>query len=62
MKANQTSHEVDVAVIGVADGKTPLMAIGEATWSAVMGRAHVDRLIRIRDLLRAAGLSRAAAF
>ncbi len=51
--ANQTSHEVDVAVIGVADGKTPLMAIGEAKWSVVMGRAHIDRLIRIRDLLRA---------
>jgi uncharacterized protein len=53
--ANQTTHEVDVAVLGVADGKTPLLAIGEANWNVVMGTGHVDRLAAIRDLIRASG-------
>lgn len=53
--ANQTTHEVDVAVLGVADGKVPLLAIGEAKWNVVMGKRHVDRLIAIRDLVRATG-------
>jgi uncharacterized protein len=53
--ANQTTHEVDVAVLGVADGKTPLLAIGEAKWNVVMGRRHVDRLAAIRELIRTTG-------
>ena len=34
----RTGHEVDVAVIGIADGaKPPLLAIGEAKWNDTMG-------------------------
>ncbi|NEA62862.1 ATP-binding protein [Streptomyces sp. SID12488] len=53
----RTSHEVDVAVIGIADGhaKPPLLAIGEAKWNDTMGIAHIDRLRHIRDLITLAG-------
>ncbi|GIH23886.1 ATPase AAA [Acrocarpospora phusangensis] len=52
--ANRTTHEVDVAVIGHADGaKPPLLAIGEAKWGETMGVGHLDRLRRIRALLTA---------
>ena len=44
-----------MAVLGVADGKTPLLAIGEAKWNVVMGRRQVDRLVAIRELIRATG-------
>ncbi|MCZ9349910.1 hypothetical protein NGM36_08905 [Streptomyces mutabilis] len=48
----RTSHEVDVAVVGVADGtKPPLLAIGEAKWNDTMGIAHIDRLRHIRDVI-----------
>lgn len=48
----RTSHEVDVAVVGVADGgKAPLLAIGEAKWNDVIGEAHIDRLRRVRDVI-----------
>lgn len=50
--STRTSHEVDVAVVGVADGgKAPLLAIGEAKWNDVMGEAHIDRLRRVRDVI-----------
>jgi hypothetical protein len=50
--ANRTSHEVDVAVVGVADGaRPPLLSIGEAKWNEVMGLGHLERLRRIRSLL-----------
>ncbi|WP_249350143.1 hypothetical protein [Microbispora sp. H10836] len=49
-------HEVDVAVIGVADGgKPPLLAIGEAKWNDTMGIAHIERLRHIRDVIAASG-------
>lgn len=53
----RTGHEVDVAVIGVADGpaKPPLLAIGEAKWNDTMGAAHIERLRHIRDLITQAG-------
>ncbi|ELP69879.1 AAA family ATPase [Streptomyces turgidiscabies] len=53
----RTTHEVDVAVIGIADGhaKPPLLAIGEAKWNDTMGIAHIDRLRHIRDLITQAG-------
>ncbi|WP_067486682.1 hypothetical protein [Actinomadura hibisca] len=48
----RTGHEIDVAVIGIADGgKPPLLAIGEAKWNDTMGTAHIDRLQHIRDLI-----------
>ncbi|MBF8187127.1 ATP-binding protein [Nonomuraea sp. K274] len=52
----RTGHEIDVAVIGIADsGKAPLLAIGEAKWNDTMGAAHIDRLRHIRDLITRAG-------
>ncbi|NEW39798.1 ATP-binding protein [Nocardia cyriacigeorgica] len=52
----RTSHEVDVAVIGLDDGrKPPLLAIGEAKWNDTIGRAHIDRLRHIRSLIERAG-------
>lgn len=50
--ARRTSHEVDVAVIGVADGgRAPLLSIGEVKWGETMGVGHLERLTRIRDLI-----------
>ncbi|SCF79774.1 hypothetical protein GA0115280_112820 [Streptomyces sp. Cmuel-A718b] len=52
----RTGHEVDVAVIGIADGtKPPLLAVGEAKWNDTMGAAHIERLRHIRDLITLAG-------
>ncbi|MGW3123503.1 hypothetical protein ACWDBW_41440 [Streptomyces sp. NPDC001107] len=52
----RTGHEVDAAVIGIADGvKPPLLAIGDAKWNDAMGMAHVDRLRNIRALIAPAG-------
>ncbi|MHA6761484.1 ATP-binding protein [Streptacidiphilus sp. PAMC 29251] len=52
--SNRTTCEVDVAVLGHADGgRPPLLAIGEAKWNDVMGLGHLERLRRIRELLRA---------
>jgi hypothetical protein len=52
----RTGHEVDVAVVGIADGgKPPLLAIGEAKWNDTMGIAHIERLQHIRDLITQAG-------
>jgi hypothetical protein len=52
----RTGHEVDVAVIGIAEGvKPPLLAVGEAKWNDVMGAAHIERLRHIRDLIGQAG-------
>jgi uncharacterized protein len=49
---NKTLHQVDVAVLGHADGARPsLLAIGEAKWNEQMGLGHLERLGRIRDLL-----------
>lgn len=52
--AVKTSHQVDVVVTGVPEsrnGKTPLLAIGEAKWGEVMGGHHLERLRRIKSLL-----------
>lgn len=52
----RTSHEVDVAVVGVAnDGKPALLAIGEAKWNDVMGRGHLERLERLRSVIAKGG-------
>ncbi|WP_212761465.1 AAA family ATPase [Nocardia uniformis] len=46
------SHEIDVAVVGVAaGGKPPLLAIGEAKWNDVMGEGHIKRLRDIREII-----------
>ncbi len=52
----RTGHEVDVAVVGIANGgRPPLLAIGEAKWNDTMGAGHVERLRKIRDMIGAAG-------
>jgi AAA+ ATPase superfamily predicted ATPase len=52
----RTSHEVDVAVVGIADGgKPPLLSIGEAKWGEIMGTSHLDRLRRIKELIANGG-------
>ncbi|MGW0823919.1 hypothetical protein [Streptomyces sp. NPDC002845] len=49
----KASHEVDLAVFGRADdGRETLPTIGEAKWNDTMGVGHLDRLRRIRELLR----------
>jgi hypothetical protein len=49
--ASKTAHEIDVAAVGVADTKRPLLCLGEAKWGKVMGIGHLDRLRRVRALL-----------
>lgn len=52
----RAGHEVDVAVVGIANGtKAPLLAIGEAKWNDTMGAGHIERLRHIRDVIGAAG-------
>ncbi|HEY0697431.1 MAG TPA: ATP-binding protein, partial [Micromonospora sp.] len=52
----RTGHEVDVAVVGIADnGRPPLLAIGESKWNDTMGVAHIERLWRIRELISRGG-------
>ena len=54
--ANKTTCQVDVAVLGHTDGgRPPLLAIGEAKWNDVMGLGHLERLLRIRELLAGNG-------
>ncbi|MGW2716067.1 hypothetical protein [Streptomyces sp. NPDC001492] len=48
-------HEVDVAVIGIADaGRPPLLAIGDAKWNDTASMAHIDRIRHIRTSRAAA--------
>ncbi|MEV6008290.1 ATP-binding protein [Streptomyces sp. NPDC051976] len=59
--ARRTSHEVDAVVFGLDDdNRRPILAIGEAKWGERMGRGHVERLRRIRELLAAQGRHGAA--
>ncbi|MFE3545997.1 ATP-binding protein [Nocardia sp. NPDC059177] len=52
----RTTSEIDVALVGVADGgKPPLLAIGEAKWNDTIGAAHIDRLRTIRETITANG-------
>lgn len=53
----RTGHEVDLAVVGIAEGNgpPPLLAIGEAKWNTPMGEAHADRLEHIRGLISRTG-------
>ncbi|GII91728.1 AAA family ATPase [Sinosporangium siamense] len=50
--ANKTSHELDVVVFGrSADDHETILAIGEVKYGDVIGRAHLERLERLRELL-----------
>ena len=51
------TQQVDVAVAGHAEkGQPPLLALGEAKWNEVMSITHLERLIRVRNLV--AGLEK----
>lgn len=46
------SHQIDVAAFGNdPDGRRVLLAIGEAKWAETVGRSHLARLQRIKELL-----------
>ncbi|HXA57532.1 MAG TPA: ATP-binding protein [Streptosporangiaceae bacterium] len=48
----KTSHEIDVVVLAAQDGgPRRVLSLGEAKWGEIMGKSHLDRLSRIRDLL-----------
>jgi AAA+ ATPase superfamily predicted ATPase len=50
--ANRTGHELDVVVFGrKPDGRETILAIGEAKAGEPVGRGHLRRLERIRELL-----------
>lgn len=50
--AARSSHEIDVVVFGRdSEGKEVILAIGEAKYGDVIGRAHLERLERLRELL-----------
>lgn len=56
----KATYEVDVAVFGQSDdGAEVLLAIGEAKWHETVGIAQLQRLERVRELLRARGDLRA---
>ena len=49
---NQTSHELDVVVLGRdPDGREKVLAIGEAKSNDTLGHGHLARLERLRELL-----------
>jgi hypothetical protein len=54
---NRVQIQVDVAVLAPAEHGQPrrILSLGEAKWDKVMGRRHVDRLSRARDLLAVKG-------
>ncbi len=53
---HRTSHEVDVAVLAPpGTGARRVLSLGEAKWGQQMGKAHVERLARVRDLLARRG-------
>jgi hypothetical protein len=58
--AMRATYEVDVAVLdhAGADG-TMVKCIGEAKWNTTMTAGHLDRLSRIRDVLRGHPTARA---
>lgn len=57
----RTSHEIDVAVLGGADGRTRrVLSLGEAKWGEVMGLGHLGRLERVRTLLADRGYDTSA--
>nr|WP_221473561.1 ATP-binding protein [Planomonospora venezuelensis] len=50
--AAKTGHEIDVVVFGRdGEGRESILAIGEAKYGDVIGRGHLERLERLRELL-----------
>lgn len=49
---------MDLVAFGLDDdGTRPLLALGEVKWGTPWGRGHIDRLVRVRELLIAQGRS-----
>ena len=49
---NKASHELDVVAVGRADGdRERILAIGEAKSNDVVGRGHLARLEKLREIL-----------
>jgi hypothetical protein len=49
---NRASHELDVVAVGRADGdRDRILAIGEAKSNDVVGRGHLARLEKLREIL-----------
>lgn len=49
---NKASHELDVVAVGRADGdRERILAIGEAKTNDVVGRGHLARLEKLREIL-----------
>ncbi|MGW0801812.1 AAA family ATPase [Nonomuraea sp. NPDC002799] len=55
--ANRTQIEVDVVALAPQEPGRPrrILSLGEAKWGEVMGRHHLERLARARDLLERKG-------
>jgi AAA+ ATPase superfamily predicted ATPase len=54
--AGRATVELDVVVLGPADGRTRrLVALGEAKWGVVLGIEHLERLRRACELVRTVG-------
>jgi AAA+ ATPase superfamily predicted ATPase len=55
--ANRTQIEVDVVALAAQEPGCPrrILSLGEAKWGEVMGRHHLERLARARDLLERKG-------
>jgi uncharacterized protein len=55
--ATRTQIEIDVAVLAAPEAGEPrrVLSLGEVKWGEVMGRRHLERLARARDLLARAG-------
>jgi hypothetical protein len=53
--ANRAQVEIAVAVLAPQEPGKPqrILSLGEVKWGQVMGRQHVERLARARDLLSA---------
>lgn len=52
---SRTGYELDLVALGeppVGDGPRPVLAVGEAKWGRRLGEPDLDRLHRVRDLLR----------
>ncbi|MFY1688576.1 hypothetical protein [Plantactinospora sp. WMMB782] len=53
--ATRTSHEPDLVALGappLGDGSRPLLAVGEVKWGRRVGESDLDRLHRIREVVR----------
>ena len=52
-RAERILHQIDVVVLAQRDANQPeILSLGEAKWKTAMTPGHLDRLARIRDLLR----------